>query len=57
MSDVYLEFQDQYAGTQQIPILKDATRLGREPGLDVVIASRKNCDSDNARNGEPKFVC
>jgi hypothetical protein len=30
MSDVYLEFQDQFAGTQRIPILKDATRLGRE---------------------------
>jgi len=39
MSDVYLEFQDQYAGTQHIPVIKDTTRLGREPGLDVVIAS------------------
>src|SRR5437867_6165690 len=39
MNNVYLEFQDLTSGLQQIQITKDATRLGREPGLDVVIAS------------------
>ena len=39
MNNVYLEFQDLNSGVQQIPITKDATRLGREPGLDVVIAA------------------
>jgi ABC-type multidrug transport system ATPase subunit len=39
MNNVYLEFQDLASGLQQIPVNKDVTRLGREPGLDVVIAS------------------
>jgi ABC-type multidrug transport system ATPase subunit len=39
MNNVYLEFQDLSAGPQQIQITKDMTRLGREPGLDVVIAA------------------
>jgi ABC transport system ATP-binding/permease protein len=39
MNNVYLEFQDATRGTQQIQINKDATRLGREPGLEVVIAA------------------
>jgi ABC-type multidrug transport system ATPase subunit len=39
MNNVYLEYQDASAGPQRISIVKDATRLGREPGLDVVIAA------------------
>ena len=39
MSNVYLEFQDRSAGPQRIELVKDATRFGREPGLDVVIAA------------------
>jgi ABC-type multidrug transport system ATPase subunit len=39
MNNVYLEFQDLSSGLQHIQITKDITRLGREPGLDVVIAS------------------
>jgi ABC-type multidrug transport system ATPase subunit len=39
MNNVYLEFQDLASGLQRVHITKEATRLGREPGLDVVIAS------------------
>ena len=39
MTTVYLEIQDPHAGLQHIPITKDATRMGREPGLDVVIGA------------------
>lgn len=39
MNDTFLEFQDLTAGVQRIRITKDATRLGREPGLEVVIAA------------------
>jgi len=39
MSNVYLELQDPLSGLQHIPITKDATRMGREPGLDVVIGA------------------
>src|SRR5262245_32023416 len=39
MNNVYLEFQDLNHGTQRIPITKDATRMGREPGLEVTIAA------------------
>src|SRR4051812_33891830 len=39
MNNVYLEFQDLPSGLQQFIINKDLTRLGREPGLEVVIAS------------------
>ena len=39
MPNVYLEFQDRTAGPQRVELIKDATRLGREPGLDVVIAA------------------
>lgn len=37
--NAYLEFQDLDTGIQRIPLNKDSIRLGREPGLDVVIAS------------------
>jgi ABC-type multidrug transport system ATPase subunit len=39
MNNTYLEFQDLHHGTQRIPITKDATRMGREPGLEVTIAA------------------
>jgi ABC-type multidrug transport system ATPase subunit len=39
MNNVYLEYQDSNGGSQRIAVVKDATRLGREPGLDVVIAA------------------
>jgi hypothetical protein len=39
MNDVYLEFENQHDGLQHIPIVKDSTRLGREPGLDVVFGA------------------
>ena len=39
MNNVYLEFQDLASSPQRVHITKEATRLGREPGLDVVIAS------------------
>jgi ABC-type multidrug transport system ATPase subunit/pSer/pThr/pTyr-binding forkhead associated (FHA) protein len=39
MNNVYLEFQDIHSGFQEIHITQDVTRLGREPGLDVVLAS------------------
>src|SRR6476620_12562696 len=39
MNNVYLEFQDLASSPQRVDITKEATRLGREPGLDVVIAS------------------
>src|SRR5262249_52377698 len=39
MNNVYLEFQDLHHGTQRIPITQDATRMGREPGLEVTIAA------------------
>ncbi|PWT91911.1 MAG: hypothetical protein C5B55_07310 [Blastocatellia bacterium] len=39
MNNVYLEFHDSTAGIQRIPITKDATRMGREPGLEVTIAA------------------
>jgi len=39
MNNVYLEFQDQSSGLQEFVITNDVTRLGREPGLEVVIAS------------------
>jgi ABC-type multidrug transport system ATPase subunit len=39
MNNAYLEFQDMASGTRRIQITNDATRLGREPGLDVVIAA------------------
>jgi ABC-type multidrug transport system ATPase subunit len=39
MNNVYLEFQDHTAGLQRFPVDKDSIRLGREPGLEVVIAS------------------
>ncbi len=39
MNNVYLEFQDLHQGTQRIPITKDVTRMGREPGLEVTIAA------------------
>jgi len=38
MNNVYLEFQDIHSGFQQIPIVQDITRLGRESGLDIVLA-------------------
>src|SRR6476659_11250285 len=39
MNNVYLEFQDQSSRLQRFVITNDVTRLGREPGLYVVIAS------------------
>ncbi len=39
MSNAYLEFQDLTTGLHRIQITNDSTRMGREPGLDVVIAS------------------
>ena len=39
MNNVYLEFQDIHSGFQKIYITQDITRIGREPGLDVVLAS------------------
>jgi ABC transport system ATP-binding/permease protein len=39
MSTVYLEFVDQVAGLRRFEINTDATRLGRDPGLEVVIAA------------------
>ena len=39
MNNVYLEFQDQSSRLQRFVITNDVTRLGREPGLEVVIAS------------------
>jgi ABC-type multidrug transport system ATPase subunit len=39
MNNAYLEFQDTASGFQQIQIVRETTSLGREPGLDVVIAA------------------
>lgn len=39
MNNVYLEFQDLNKGSQRIEITNEATRLGRDPNVDVVIAA------------------
>jgi len=38
MNNVFLEFQDITSGFQEIYITRDITRLGREPGLEIVLA-------------------
>src|ERR1044071_6201825 len=38
MNNVFLEFQDITSGFQEIYITRDTTRLGREPGLEIVLA-------------------
>ncbi|HEV8366778.1 MAG TPA: FHA domain-containing protein [Pyrinomonadaceae bacterium] len=39
MTNVYLEFQDLTSGLQRVPLFNDATRIGRDPSVDVVIAA------------------
>jgi len=52
MNDVYLEFLDKVSSSQRFFINKESVRLGREPGLDVVIDA--NAANVSRRHAEIK---